>query len=85
MDVGKAEYVDNPVIGTMSKKQADELGMGYNLNFEPYASKYDNKLVVDNDANGDVIGILPSARRRNSNHSDMEKQDKDHMDLKFEF
>lgn len=31
---------------------------GYNLDFEPYASKYDNKLVVDPEG-GDVIGKVP--------------------------
>ena len=68
----------------MSTKKADELAVGYNLNFEPYASKYDNKLVVDNEANGDIIGMVPT-RRSNTNLSDIEKRDKDHMDLKFEF
>jgi len=33
-------------------------GNGYNLNFEPYASKYDNKLLVDVEGNGDVIGVM---------------------------
>ena len=83
LDIGKAEYVDNPVIGTIDTKKADDLAVGYNLNFEPYASKYDNKLVVDREANGDVIGMVPSPRR-NSNLSEKGK-DKDHMDLKFEF
>ena len=36
---------------------------GYNLDFEPYASKYDNKLVVDPNG-GDVIGKV--LRRPNS-------------------
>lgn len=48
VDKTSAEYNDNPLLG----------GNGYNLNFEPYASKYDNKLLVDVEGNGDVIGVM---------------------------
>ena len=53
---------------------------GYNLNFEPYASKYDNKQIIDEDT-GDVIGVR---KRRGSDMSE-KALPKSNMDLKFEF
>ena len=50
VDLGQPEYFPD---GT-KKVVGNE---GYNLDFEPYASKYDNKLVVDPEA-GDIIGMV---------------------------
>ena len=49
MELGQPEY-----FGEGKKVAGNE---GYNLDFEPYASKYDNKVVVDPEA-GDVIGMV---------------------------
>ena len=61
LDIGKGEYLDNPVVASLSPRNIDNIALDYNLNFEPYASKYDNKLVVDNEA-GEIIGVTPRRR-----------------------
>ena len=44
LDVGNAEYIDNPVVMTnLSPRHAEILNSGYNLKFEPYTTKYSNK------------------------------------------
>ena len=87
MDIGNAEYVDNPVVANLTARQASKLADGYNLNFEPYASKYDNKLVVDKDANNELIGVMKRLPDANGNRSDPDllATDKNNMDLNFEF
>ena len=39
LDVGHAEYVDNPVVANLSPRYANALSNEYNLNFEPYARR----------------------------------------------
>ena len=72
LDIGNAQYVDNPIVMTnLSPRQAEALGSGYNLSFEPYTSKYpkDSERL--------------RGQRRSSNHSNPDE--KSNMDLKFEF
>ena len=52
MDNTKADYLPSPTEGND----------GYNMDFEPYASRYDNKLMVDVEGNNDVIGVLQRPR-----------------------
>ena len=86
MDIGRAEYVDNPVVANMSPRDLDKLQIGYNLNFEPYASKYDNKIVVDEEGNNDLIGLVKSPRRSsNRSNPPVNPMDEDSLALKFEF
>ena len=58
---------------------------GYNLNFEPNASKYDNKLVIDKEA--DLIGVTP--RRRSATELNkrtvLPPEVDENLDAKFEF
>lgn len=84
IDISRAEYFENPVVANLSPRQAENMERKYNLNFEPNASKYDNKILVDNDGNGDVIGVV-SPRRRSLNHSENNIKDLDTVDVKFEF
>ena len=90
MDVANAEYVDNPVVANLTSRQASKLADGYNLNFEPYASKYDNKLVIDKEANNELIGVmkrLPDTNRSVTeilNRPDRDTE-KSNMELNFEF
>mmetsp|Transcript_42803 Transcript_42803/g.56559 ORF Transcript_42803/g.56559 Transcript_42803/m.56559 type:complete len:80 (+) Transcript_42803:2184-2423(+) len=75
IDKSNADYVENQGPG----------GAGYNMNFEPYASKYDNKLIVDMEGNGDVIGVMQRPKGNNKNTSEMSAQDDSTIDMKFEF
>ena len=68
--MGGANFVDNPVVASLSRNNVDALAQDYNMNFEPYASKYDNKMIVDQEA-GDVIGVQ---RRRASDNSEQAAQ-----------
>lgn len=84
LEVGQAEYFDS---GTQSPRLLHEQHQSeYNMNFEPNASKYDNKVVIDHDANGEVIGMM-SPRRRSLNVSEANKKERqeDTVDVKFEF
>ena len=47
MNKANADYIDNPLIHN-----------GYNMSYEPYASKYDNKLTVG-DHRQDFNGAPP--------------------------
>ena len=60
------------------------------MNFEPYASKYDNKLLIDAEGNGDVIGVMqrpkdPRAAKHNSSELSHNIDDASTIDMKFEF
>ena len=94
LDIANAEYVDNPVVASLTSRQASKLADGYNLNFEPYASKYDNKLVVDRDANNELIGVMKRLPDTNRSVTEILKErererdrdkEKSNMDLNFEF
>jgi len=80
LNVDKAEYFDNPVVASLSPKVMKNMVEGYNLNFEPYATKFDNKLVVDDEV-GEVIGI----RKRRESEVEEKALEKSNIDLKFEF
>ncbi len=84
IDISRAEYFENPVVANLSPRQVENMQGKYNLNFEPNASKYDNKILIDHDGNGDVIGVV-SPRRRSLNHSENNIKDLDTVDVKFEF
>ena len=85
MDIGQADYVDNPQVRKDAVSPSLRSNIGYNMNFEPYASKYDNKLVVDHE-NQEVIGVMK--RHRDSQKTEPEHINVDaasNIDLKFEF
>lgn len=47
LDVGNAEYIDNPVVANLSPRAMNQLGGSYNLAYEPYSSKYGKNIESD--------------------------------------
>ena len=80
LNVDRAEYFDNPVVASLSPKVLNNMADGYNLNFEPYATRFDNKLVVDDEA-GEIIGV----RKQSRSKIEEKALEKSNLDLKFEF
>lgn len=83
LDIGKAEYIDNPVVASLSPRNIENIAQDYNFNFEPYASKYDNKLVVDSEA-GDIIGVQ-TRRMSEKPGSSSPRGEKSNIELQFDF
>lgn len=73
IDIGNAEFIDNPVVANLSPRAMNNLGGSYNLAYEPYSSKYGKNIESDR----------LRGNRRSSNHSNPDE--KSNMELKFEF